>query len=400
MGRRLLTLQMNFGAGDDDQGEHKPTALPYPRGSASATVRREQIRVMTRCRGYILAAFLVAILYSTTGCKRTISDTPIGATVQIKAPLGLPPVPIPANNPPTAETIALGRKLFYDKRLSKDDTLACASCHSPAMDFTDGLSISKGVGGMTGVRNAPTVANTAYLPLQFWDGRAISLEEQAASPIADPVEMNQTHEVSVSKLNLVPEYQAMFLKAFGSKVATLSRVEKSLASFERTILSGDSAFDRYEYGGDAKALTPAQIRGLAIFRDPHKGNCAACHSIDAKSALFTDGKFHNIGEGVGNDGNFTDVGRFHQTRIATDQGAFKTPTLRNIANTSPYMHDGSLKTLKQVVDFYAGGGNSNPYLDKEMRTIQLSGQERTDLVEFLKSLTGATPPNVGPPEKE
>ncbi len=356
--------------------------------------------VTTRCRSYILAAFLVAILYSTSGCRHAISDTPIGSTVPIQAPLGLPPVPTPPDNPPTAETIALGRKLFYDKRLSKDNTLACASCHSPAMDFTDGLSISKGVGGMTGVRNAPTVVNTAYLPLQFWDGRAISLEEQAASPISDPVEMNQTHEVSVSKLNLVPEYQAMFLKAYGSKLATLGRVEKALASFERTILSGDSAFDRYEYGGDAKALTPAQIHGLALFRDPRKGNCAACHSIDAKTALFTDGKFHNIGEGVGNDGNFTDIGRFHQTKIATDQGAFKTPTLRNIVNTSPYMHDGSLKTLKQVVDFYAGGGNSNPYLDKEMRTIQLSGQERTDLVEFLKSLTGRMPPNVGPLEKE
>jgi cytochrome c peroxidase len=352
---------------------------------------------MRQCTRYVFAICIFATLHTLAGCKRAISDSPIGPTVQIKAPLGLPPVPIPADNPPTAETIALGRKLFYDKRLSKDNTLACASCHSPAMDFTDGLSISRGVGGMTGVRNAPTVANTAYLPLQFWDGRAISLEEQAASPISDPVEMNQTHEVSVSKLGLDPGYQAMFLKAFGSKDVTLIRVEKSLASFERTILSGDSAFDRYEYGEDAKALTPAQIRGLSLFRDPHKGNCAACHSIDAGSALFTDGKFHNIGEGVGNDGNFTDIGRFHQTKVATDQGAFKTPTLRNISNTSPYMHDGSLKTLKEVVDFYAGGGNSNPYLDKEIRTIQLSGQERTDLVEFLKSLTGALPPDVGPP---
>jgi cytochrome c peroxidase len=354
---------------------------------------------MTRCSYYVVAAVVVS-LCSLTGCKRSITEVPIGPKVEIKVPLGLPPIPLPPDNPPTDNSIALGRKLFYDKRLSKDNTLACASCHRPAFSFTDGLRISLGVGGMTGVRNAPTIMNTAYLPLQFWDGRAISLEEQAASPIANPVEMNQTHEVSVSKLGLDSVYQAMFLKTFGSKDVTLGRVEKALASFERTVLSGNSAFDRYEYGGDKTALTPAQIRGLDLFRDPKKGNCTACHSIDAHSALFTDGKFHNIGEGVNNDGNITDVGRYHETKIATDQGAFKTPTLRNIANTGPYMHDGSLKTLKEVVDFYAGGGNSNPYLDKEIRVIQLSGQDRSDLVEFLKSLTGEIPPNLGPPEKE
>jgi cytochrome c peroxidase len=334
------------------------------------------------------------------GCKAPINERPIGAVVTIKPPLGLPPVPYPPDNPPTAETIALGRRLFYDVRLSKDNSVACASCHNPSLGFTDGLGISMGVGGLTGIRNAPTVANAAYLPLQFWDGRAASLEEQAASPIADPVEMNQTHEVSVSKLAPDRLYRTMFTKAFGSKDVTIGRVQKALASFERTILSGNSAFDKYEYGGDPKALTPAQIRGLALFKDPRKGNCAACHTIDARYAHFTDGKFHNIGEGVGDDGKFKDLGRYHETRMETDQGAFKTPTLRNVANTSPYMHDGSLKTLKEVVDFYAGGGNSNPYLDKEIRVIQLSGQERADMVEFLKSLTGEMPPNVGPPGKE
>jgi cytochrome c peroxidase len=348
----------------------------------------------------VLSVLLAAPLLFCAGCKTVVSDRPIGTPVTIQAPLGLPPVPIPANNPPTAETIALGRKLFYDVRLSKDNSIACASCHNPTLGFTDGLGISRGVGGMTGVRNAPTVVNAAYLPLQFWDGRAVSLEEQAASPIADPVEMNQTHEVSVSKLSGDPAYKALFAKAFGSSAVTLARVENALASFERTILSGNSAFDRYEFGGDRKAMTPSQIRGLALFKDPRKGNCAACHTIDTKYALFTDGKFHNIGEGVGDDGNFKDIGRYHQTKVAADQGAFKTPTLRNIANTGPYMHDGSLKTLKEVVDFYAGGGNSNPYLDKEIRVIQLSGQERADLVEFLKALTGETPPNVGPPTKE
>jgi cytochrome c peroxidase len=346
--------------------------------------------------GILLAAQLVVCV----GCKKTVDARPVGATVQIKVPLGLPPLPIPADNPPTAETIALGRKLFYDKRLSKDNSLACASCHSPQKYFSDNLPVSRGVGGTSGIRNAPTIMNAAYLPFQFWDGRAISLEQQAASPISDPVEMDQTHDISLSKLNADPTYILMFLKAFGAGGITMGRVENALASFERTVLSGDSPFDRYQFGGDKTALTPAQIRGLALFIDPKRGNCAACHTVDQKYALFTDGKFHNIGEGVGDDdGQFTDVGRYHQTKIQTDTGAFKTPTLRNIAETAPYMHNGSLKTLKEVVDFYAGGGNSNPYLDKEIRVIQLSGQDRSDLVAFLQSLTGDMPANVDPAGK-
>ena len=355
---------------------------------------------MKRCSVALGSLLTTSLLLVIGGCRAPKSDRPIGSVVQIKAPLGLPPVPFPADNPPTVETIALGRRLFYDKRLSEGNSIACATCHNPQLGFADALPLSRGVGGMAGVRNAPTIVNAAYLPFQFWDGRAISLEEQAASPISDPVEMNQTHEVSVSKLNGDPEYRALTEKAFGSGDLTLGRVEKALASFERTILSGNSPFDRYQYGGDKSALSPAQVRGLALFRDPRKGNCAACHTVGDHDALFTDGKFHNIGEGVGDEGKFNDVGRYHQTRVETDKGAFLTPTLRNIVNTAPYMHDGSLKTLKEVVDFYAGGGNSNPYLDKEIRVIHLSAQDRQDLVEFLKSLTGELPPNLGPPRKE
>ncbi len=351
---------------------------------------------------FLRSALAVVVLtgqLTIGGCRRSGGAKPLGAAVKIPAPLGLPPVPIPTNNPPTEESIALGRKLFYDTKLSKDNSLACASCHSPHLGFTDGLSISRGVGGMTGIRNAPTIVNAAYLPLQFWDGRAVSLEEQAASPIADPVEMNQTHEVSLTKLNADTAYKPLFMAAFGSGGITLGRVEKALASFERTILSGNSSFDQYQYGGDKRALTAAQVRGLKIFLDSSKGNCAACHSVGNKFALFTDGKFHNTGEGVRDDGQLSDVGRFHQTGVESDKGAFETPTLRNIAKTAPYMHDGNLKTLKDVVDFYAGGGNSNPYLDKDMRVIKLSGQDRSDLVEFLQSLTGEMPQNIGPPEK-
>jgi cytochrome c peroxidase len=290
--------------------------------------------------------------------------------------------------------------LFYDNRLSKDNSLSCASCHNPALDFTDGAKISRGVGGTNGIRNAPTIVNAAYLPLQFWDGRAISLEEQAASPIANPVEMNQPHDVSVAKLGKDPRYKALFAQAFGPGGVTLKRVENALASFERTILSGNSPFDRYQFGGDKNALTPAQIRGLAIFTDPAKGNCSACHTVNQTYALFTDGKAHNIGIGAIDASTFSDIGRNHQTNVETDKGAFITPTLRNVADTAPYMHDGSMKTLKEVVDYYAGGGNSNPYLDKEFRAINLSAQDREDLVEFLRSLSGDMPPNIGPPPAE
>ena len=337
------------------------------------------------------------IFFAIVGCKGSVSARPIGETVSIKPPLGLPAVPIPPANPPTAQTIALGRLLFYDQRLSKDDTIACASCHMPALSFTDGATRSRGVGGMSGVRNAPSVVNAAYLPLQFWDGRAASLEEQAASPIANPVEMNQPHDVSVAKLAKDPRYAALFNQAFGPGGVTLERVENAIASFERTILSGNSAFDRYEFAGDKTALTPSQIRGLQIFTDKTRGNCSACHLVNEKYALFTDGKAHNIGVGADDSAAFSDVGRFAQTNADADRGAFMTPMLRDVARTAPYMHDGSLKTLKDVVDFYAGGGNSNPYLDKEIRAIKLSAQDRQDLVAFLQSLNGEYPANIGPP---
>jgi cytochrome c peroxidase len=354
-----------------------------------------------------LVTLLISFLTLTIGCGvdrqygaglTAGNDKPIGAVIRIEPPLGLPPVPIPRSNPETAESIALGRKLFYDKRLSRDNTVACASCHNPVIDFTDGRKHSLGVGGRTGTRNAPTVVNAAYMPAQFWDGRAASLEAQAAGPIANPLEMDQGHDIWVSNLDADPAYKAAFRKAFGPGPATLGRVEKAIASFERTLLSGNSPFDRYQFGGDPKALSRGAIRGLKVFLDPQRGNCAACHTINAKYALFTDGKFHDTGAGVDGEGELTDLGRFLQSRNESDKGAFKTPTLRNVAKSAPYMHDGSLKTLKDVVDFYAGGGNSNPNLDKEMKSIKLSGPERADLVEFLQSLTGDPPPDAGPPE--
>jgi cytochrome c peroxidase len=329
-----------------------------------------------------------------------LDEKPIGAAITIKQPLGLPPVPVPSGNPETEDAVALGRKLFYDKRLSGDESVACATCHNPLLAFTDGQKQSRGVGGKIGTRNAPSLINAAYSPVQFWDGRAPNLEEQAAGPIANPIEMNQTHEICVSKLDADPAYKSQFQKAFGPGPVTIGKVKNALASFERTLISGNSAFDRYQFGGDKNALSASAIRGLAIYRDKNKGNCATCHTIGEKDALFTDGKFHNIGVSVNPEGELTDLGRYEVTKIDTDKGAFRTPTLRNIAKSAPYMHDGSLKTLKAVVDFYVGGGNSNPYLDREIKEIKLTGQERSDLVEFLESLTGEMPPDAGPPERE
>ncbi len=323
---------------------------------------------------------------------------PLGTPVEIAAPRGLPP--LTAEQRPTAEAIALGRRLFYDMRLSSDKTLSCASCHRPDMHFTDGRQVATGVGGQLGPRNTPTVLNAAYQPAQFWDGRAASLEEQAGGPIANPKEMNMPHADCVAKLNAEAAYRAEFARVFGPGAITMRQVETAIACFERTLLSGNSAFDRYQYGGEKTALSDSAVRGLALFSDKSRGNCTACHLIGETSALFTDGKFHNLGTGMNANGELTDAGRFEVSRAEANRGAFRTPSLRNVAVTAPYMHDGSLKTLKDVIDFYIGGGSSNPQLDPEIKPLKLTAQERGDLLAFLATLTGEAPANAGPPTKE
>lgn len=349
----------------------------------------------------LILVFLVVVvaLWVYQSWKPHPAAIPKASPIQIAAPLGLPPLPIPPDNPPTLETIALGRRLFYDPILSVDNTVACASCHSPEAGFADPRPFSVGVGGKVGGRNAPTVFNAAYNATQFWDGRAPSLEKQAEGPVQNPLEMAHTLEGVERKLMADQTYPEEFKKAFGADPITYEMVEKAIASFERTVLTGNSPFDRYFYGGDKKELTDSARRGLEVFRDPKKGNCTACHTIGERYALFTDNKFHNLGVGV-SGGELTDQGRYEVTKNEAHKGAFKTPTLRNIALTAPYMHDGSLKTLKDVIDFYIGGGNSNPHLDKEIRPLDfLTGQERADLLAFLEALTGEMPPNVGPPQK-
>ena len=362
----------------------------------------EKIRVI------ILFAFFVALVgfavtYSPTNALSRPADQPssvlpIGKPLQIKVPLGLPPLPVPADNPPTAETVALGRRLYYDPALSADNTISCASCHSPQAGFADRNKFSLGVGQKKGARHSPTVINSAYNALQFWDGRAPTLEEQAKGPMVNPVEMASTHADVVKRVQANPQYVALFKRAWGTEQITIDLVVKSIASFERTVLSGNSPFDRFYYGHDKKALSAAAQRGLQIFTDPKKGNCAVCHTIGKEYALFTDNKFHNLGIGIDANGDFPDRGRFEQTRDDADYAAFKTPTLRHVAHRAPYMHDGSFPALRDALGHYIGGGNSNPHLDKEMRALDfLSFEQRDDLLAFLDSLTGTLPDNLGPP---
>lgn len=301
----------------------------------------------------------------------------------LNLPLGLDEfaIEIPKDNPITKEKIALGKELYFDPRLSADGTISCASCHNPKLAFTDGLPASVGIKGQMGRRSAPTIINRVFGKVQFWDGRASSLEEQAKVPMINPTEMgNRDYDEVVRRLGNIKGYREGFKKAFGTEEFTIEHVAEAIASFERTVVSGDSPFDKFESGGDEKAISESAKRGLEIFHD--KGRCTECHA----GFNFTDERFHNTGVGM-NKPN-PDLGRYEITKKEEDRGAFKTPTLREIARTGPYMHDGSLETLDEVVEFYNKGGIKNPNLDKEMKPLNLTEEEKRDLVEFLKTLNG------------
>ena len=338
-------------------------------------------------------AALIFISCSNSNHLPREAARPIGQPVHIASALGLPPVPVPSGNPPTAETIALGERLYFSPLLSVDGTLSCATCHNPDLGFADGRPVSIGVHGKKGSRNAPTVLNAAFNKLQFWDGRAESLESQVSGPMLNSLEMGHTLEGIEQSCSEDPELPKMFEQAFGPGRPTMEKIMKAIASFERTLISGNSPVDQFLYGGEKEVLSASARRGLEVFRNPKKGNCAVCHTMQDEYALFTDDKFHNLGAGLDPEGNIPDLGRYSQTHRDGDQGAFRTPSLRNVARTAPYMHDGSLKTLKEVVDFYVGGGSSNEFLDSQIKPLtHLSRQEREDLVAFLESLTGDPPP--------
>jgi len=339
--------------------------------------------------------------------------------------LGLPPVPIPASNPQTPAKIELGDKLFHDKRFSVDGTVSCANCHNDKLAFTDGLPVSVGHHGLTGTRNAPTVLNAAFNQSQFWDGREPDLEGQSKQPPVNPVEGGlANHEPILEITRTDPYYQAAFQSVFGvsGKKITMDHVAKAIAGFERTLVSGNSPFDRYYFKGQTDAMTATQIRGFDLFIG--EGRCVSCHTIEQDHALFTDSRFHNIGVGINqiqqdiprlaqafleakNKGGEVDVmvltdkksselGRFAVTDELSQIGAFKTPTLRNVELTAPYMHDGSLKTLKEVMVHYNNGGVNktgervNDFLSGGIRPLNLTDPQLNDLVAFMKALTSSS----------
>ncbi len=329
-----------------------------------------------------------------------------GAALPKGLPADLWEILVPPENPVTPEKVSLGRQLYYDKRLSKDGTVSCATCHDPAKGFSDGRKVAEGIGGKKGARNSPTVLNAVFYEFQFWDGRAASLEEQAKGPMINPVEMGmESHDTVVKVVRGIPQYQQAFGKVFGHEPG-IDDVAAAIATFERTVVSGDSPFDRF-HAGDKTALSESAQRGWELWNG--KARCNTCHPFGNATPNFSDNKFHNIGVAAkardfaglarkaaaagGPDElaflpDFTELGRYVATKQPKDIGAFKTPGLRDVALTAPYMHDGSEATLADVVTFYDKGGEPNPYLDGGIVPLHLTEQEKKDLVAFLESLTG------------
>jgi len=337
------------------------------------------------------------------------------SSVSIANPtLGLPPLSIPKNNPQTLEKVELGRLLFNDSRFSADGSISCASCHHSDKAFTDALKVPIGIDNQTGLRNAPTVVNSAFYETLFLDGRAKSLEDQALGPFLSPVEHGlEDYKKVIKVIKQDSEYPILFKKVFNISIneITIDYVAKAIASFERTLISANSLFDQYYFGRDHTKLSESAARGLRIFR--RKGNCANCHEISFDNALFMDNRFYNIGVGSQRINKQLDdivialksgkkiesigltaeqeseLGRFNVTHIISDIGKFKTPTLRNISLTAPYMHDGSIQTLEQVVDYYDKGEKHNAFVDAAFFPLNFTQQEKKDLVEFMKALTSS-----------
>ncbi len=339
--------------------------------------------------------------------------------------LGLPPVPVPADNPQTPEKIALGEKLFNDTRFSTTGQVSCSTCHDAAKARTDSpLVTSLGIDDLTGTRNAPTVLNAAFNKTQFWDGRSPSLEDQAQHPFINPVEMGlPNHEPILEIVNDDPDYVSAFVEVFGvvGGQITMDHVTKAIASFERTQVFGDSPWDRWYFNGEEDAISDSAKRGFQVFLAD--GRCISCHAIEQDNAVFTDHLFHNIGVGINNiqpavpeltaaflvaksEGVDVDVavltnpdvshlGRFVVDEQLSTIGAFKTPTLRNVALTAPYMHDGSIATLRDVVIHYNNGGVTNEgdpvnsFLSGGIRPLNLTEQQIDDLVAFMEALNSA-----------
>ena len=289
-----------------------------------------------------------------------------------------PTVPFPAHNAHTREREALGKALFFDPRLSQSNAASCATCHNPALSWGDGRPLGVGFAGQSLARRTPTLVNLAWTELLFWDGRAAGLEAQALQPIMSAKEMNQTLDQTIAKLQKVEGYRRLFEQAYPGEGITGPTIAKALATFERTLVSGPAPFDAWIAGSD-DAISASAARGFLVFNT--RANCAACHS----GWNLSDGGFHDIGLPSG------DRGRGALLPLRVMQHAFKTPTLRNVARRGPYMHDGSLATLWDVVEQYDRGGETRPSLSKEMRPLGLSTRDKADLVAFMETLTSAEP---------
>lgn len=310
--------------------------------------------------------------------------------VAVPAPRGLLPVPVPPDNSLTPKKIELGRLLYFDKRLSHENEISCASCHDPKEGWAEHKPTSEGVHGQPGERNAPTIINSAYATSQFWDGRSPTLEEQAAGPIENPVEMGSSMKVAVEGLNAVPRYRELFREVFGTEV-TRDGVIKAVASFERTIVSENSRYDKY-MAGDKNALNEQERRGLALFTG--RALCATCHT----PPVFSNFTFINAGIGSA-DKEHADPGRMKVTGLESDKGAFKVPRLRDIVDTYPYFHNGSVPALRDAVNVMAAGGIENPDLSPIFALVKgarLAENDKVDLVAFLGTLSGDYP-RIEPP---
>lgn len=339
----------------------------------------------------LILCLLVFSAFGWTSCKKDDPKDPeipyLPTPYTLDIPAGFPQMVIPSDNPLTQEGVNLGKKLFYDNILSKNNTQSCASCHNQQLAFSDnGNRFSTGIDGQQGNRNAQALINMGFNLHFFWDGRAESLEAQALQPVPNPIEMHLSWNEAAQRLNAMPEYKTLFRQAFNTSVIDSSHVTKALAQFMRTMISANSKLDKRLR--NEVALTPSETNGYVIY-NTERGDCFHCHNIDG-GRLLTDNQFHNNGL----DATFTDLGRGAITGNPADNGKFLTPTLRNIALTAPYMHDGRFQTLEEVVEHYNSGGTPSATIDPLMKHVGtglgLTAQEKADLIAFLHTLTDST----------
>ncbi len=335
---------------------------------------------------YILFFFFILNL-SCSDDDNGYSPAEIGLDIPVVFSENIIPPVIPTDNPQTTEGVALGKKLFFDPILSGDQTISCANCHNPQSAFTDNVPTSIGIDGISGTRNSMPLFNLAwnYGERFAWDGKELSLERQALEPVENPVEMHSDWNTVVQRLQTHPEYPQLFLEAFNETVITKELVARAIAQFERTLISANSKFDSYLLGN--VSLTVQELNGLDVFMREDKGDCFHCHG-NPNNPLWTNNDFHNNGL----DATFTDLGLGAVTGDPSDNGKFRTPSLRNLIYTAPYMHDGRFETIDEVIDFYSEGLQNSPTIDPLMKNIedggaQLAPEDKADLKAFLLTLT-------------